>query len=108
MPELDGRGVGAQLRENESTRALPVVFMTAKNSPGEVATLHELNARGVIVKPFDPARLPGEFLAHLGAPEPADRAVEIPLDMHHAFLIAAGERLDAMERALDAMHRHPD
>jgi len=28
--------------------------------------------------------------------------------MHHAFLVAAGERLDAMERALDAMHRHPD
>jgi len=58
MPELDGRALFAQLRENESTRELPVVFMTAKNSQSEMAALHELDARGVIAKPFDPADWP--------------------------------------------------
>jgi CheY-like chemotaxis protein len=61
MPELDGPGTFARLRENPATAAIPVIFMTAKAQPHEVASYRALGAAGVIAKPFDPMSLPGEI-----------------------------------------------
>jgi CheY-like chemotaxis protein len=60
MPELDGPGTFARLREDPATAAIPVIFMTAKAQPHEVASYRALGAAGVIAKPFDPMTLPGE------------------------------------------------
>lgn len=57
MPELDGPGTLRALRQIPETAALPVVFMTAKAQPHEVAEYKKLGAIGVIVKPFDPMTL---------------------------------------------------
>lgn len=55
MPELDGPGTLAALRARGSE--VPVVFLTAKVHPAEVAHLESLGALGVIAKPFDPMTL---------------------------------------------------
>jgi CheY-like chemotaxis protein len=60
MPELDGPGTFARLRENPATAGIPVIFMTAKAQPHEVASYRALGAAGVIAKPFDPMTLPAE------------------------------------------------
>jgi len=60
MPELDGPGTFARLREDPATAGIPVIFMTAKAQPHEVAAYRALGAAGVIAKPFDPMTLPGE------------------------------------------------
>ncbi len=57
MPGLDGPGTLKALRELPETRDLPVVFMTAKVQPAEVAQLMELGALAVVAKPFDPMSL---------------------------------------------------
>ena len=57
MPGIDGPGTLKALREVPETAAVPVVFMTAKVQPHEVASLRELGALGVIAKPFDPMTL---------------------------------------------------
>lgn len=57
MPELDGPGVLAQLRERPATAALPVIFLTAKATPQESERLRGLGAVGVLSKPFDPLDL---------------------------------------------------
>ncbi len=54
MPGMDGPQTLAALRRMPATAALPVVFMTAKVQPAEVARLRELGAADVIAKPFDP------------------------------------------------------
>ncbi|KAK0332516.1 hypothetical protein LTR94_024540 [Friedmanniomyces endolithicus] len=57
MPKLDGPGVLARLKAEEATRAIPVVFMTARAQSHEIDKLRSLGAVGVIIKPFDPMTL---------------------------------------------------
>ena len=47
MPELDGPGTLALLLDNDSTRDIPVIFLTAKVNPTEKSRFMELGARGV-------------------------------------------------------------
>ncbi|GBD44040.1 Alkaline phosphatase synthesis transcriptional regulatory protein PhoP [bacterium HR40] len=66
MPGMDGIETLARLRSDARTRGLPVVFLTAKVQPQEIATYRRLGARGVIPKPFDPMRLADQVRGYLG------------------------------------------
>lgn len=57
MPEMDGPTTLTKLRELPETRETPVIFMTAKVQPDEVAHFKSLGAIEVIAKPFDPMSL---------------------------------------------------
>jgi CheY-like chemotaxis protein len=57
MPGLDGPGTLQALRRLPGLAGVPVVFMTAKVQPEEVALLRSLGAIEVIAKPFDAMRL---------------------------------------------------
>ena len=63
MPERDGPATLVALRADAATAAIPVVFMTAKVQPAEVAHYLSLGAVGVISKPFDPMTLPDQIKA---------------------------------------------
>jgi len=60
MPGLDGPGTLADLRQKPALAQTPVIFMTAKVQPQEVAHLQSLGALEVIAKPFDPMLLPDQ------------------------------------------------
>ena len=62
MPELDGPSTFALLQESADTRAIPVIFLTAKVQASDKRTLLALGARGIIAKPFDPIQLPQQVL----------------------------------------------
>jgi DNA-binding response OmpR family regulator len=66
MPELDGPDTLARLREDEATRDLPVIFMTAKSQGFEVERGLKLGAKGYIIKPFDALTLGDQVKAILG------------------------------------------
>jgi len=57
MPGMDGPATLEALRAEPRLATVPVVFMTAKVQPHEVAHFLGLGAVGVIAKPFDPMRL---------------------------------------------------
>ena len=57
MPGMDGPTTMQRLRELPELARTPVVFMTAKAMPQEVARFKELGAVAVIAKPFDPMQL---------------------------------------------------
>ncbi len=57
MPGMDGPGTLRALRLVPALAGVPVVFMTAKVQPQEVAHYTSLGALGVIAKPFDPMTL---------------------------------------------------
>ena len=63
MPGLDGPSTLNRMRENRALAHIPVVFMTAKLLPAEVAHFLRLGAIGVIGKPFDPLTLCDELFA---------------------------------------------
>jgi two-component system OmpR family response regulator len=58
MPGMDGPSTLKALRGTEVCENTPVVFMTAKVQPAEIAHLMSLGAIAVVAKPFDPAELP--------------------------------------------------
>jgi two-component system OmpR family response regulator len=61
MPDLDGPSTLQALRQRTETAATPVIFMTAKVQPHEVAQYKEMGALDVIAKPFDPMTLPDQI-----------------------------------------------
>src|SRR6266568_1435034 len=65
MPDMDGPSTLAELRRDPATRDIPVVFLTAKTQAAERTRLAGLGAAGILTKPFDPLKLPGEVAAAL-------------------------------------------
>lgn len=57
MPDVDGPETLARLRAQPETQKTPVVFLTAKAMPDEVARLERLGAAAVVTKPFEPAAM---------------------------------------------------
>lgn len=67
MPVIDGPMLLGLLRQRADTAEVPVIFMTAKTRPADVADYHERGAIGVIMKPFDPVGLADEIRGKLAA-----------------------------------------
>jgi CheY-like chemotaxis protein len=63
MPGLDGPSTFKRMRESVLLADTPVIFMTAKVLPAEIAQFLQLGAIGVIVKPFDPLSLYTDLVA---------------------------------------------
>jgi two-component system OmpR family response regulator len=63
MPGLDGPATYQRIRESPLISDIPVIFMTAKVLPSEVARFLGLGAIGVVGKPFDPLRIGDELAA---------------------------------------------
>jgi two-component system OmpR family response regulator len=63
MPGIDGVQTLERLRALPHGRELPVVFMTAKAQPPELAQYRALGALDVITKPFDPLTLAAQVQA---------------------------------------------
>jgi len=63
MPGMDGPSTLQKLRTMPGLEKIPVVFMTAKAMPQEVARFRELGAVSVIAKPFDPIQLGNQVIA---------------------------------------------
>jgi two-component system, OmpR family, response regulator len=63
MPGLDGPSTYKRMRASALLADIPVIFMTAKVLPTEIAHFLRLGAIGVIGKPFDPMGLGDEVLA---------------------------------------------
>ena len=62
MPGLDGPATLQRLREVPATSDVPVVFVTARVQPEELAAYRAIGAIGVVQKPFDPIGLSHELV----------------------------------------------
>ncbi len=61
MPGMDGPTTLQNLRADPATAGIPVIFLTAKVQPSEVARYQAQGALNVIAKPFDPMTLAAEI-----------------------------------------------
>jgi len=57
LPDMDGTEVLKRLKEGESTRAIPVIMLTAKGEEIDRIVGFELGAEDYITKPFSPREL---------------------------------------------------
>jgi CheY-like chemotaxis protein len=67
MPELDGPTTALRLQDDERSRGIPVILLTAKVHARDTARLGRVKGvRGIIAKPFDPMTLPLQVAEILG------------------------------------------
>jgi CheY-like chemotaxis protein len=66
MPGLDGPATLARLRDEDATRDIPVILLTAKVQHAERRRWESLDVAGVLAKPFDPLELPARIDRALG------------------------------------------
>ncbi len=57
MPGMDGYEVATRLRANESTKDIPIIFLTAKTAKEDIVKGFEAGGQDYVTKPFDPSEL---------------------------------------------------
>lgn len=62
MPGLDGKQTLMRLKSLPAISDVPVVLLTAKLAGAEIDELLAMGAAGLIIKPFDPLKLPEEIM----------------------------------------------
>ena len=65
MPDMDGYEVCRQLKENEQTRDVPIIFLTAMDQTTDEARGFELGAADYMTKPVNPPILQARVATHL-------------------------------------------
>lgn len=65
LPDIDGFEVLRQLRSNERTHSIPVIFLTAQHSTEDKVRGFEMGAVDYITKPFELAELRARVRAQL-------------------------------------------
>ena len=76
MPRMSGYDVCRKLRETYSSFELPIIFLTAKNQPGDLVTAFDVGANDYIVKPVDQTELFARIDTHLSLKYAAAKAIE--------------------------------
>ncbi len=66
MPRLSGYEVCQRVKQQESTRHIPVVFLSAKGQEAEIQQGRQAGAVDYILKPFSPQELAERLKALLG------------------------------------------
>ena len=66
MPELDGFQVCSRLKQDEATKHIPVVILTAKAEAKDVTRAVHSGASDYLVKPYDPIVLQQKVARNLG------------------------------------------
>jgi DNA-binding response OmpR family regulator len=66
MPKLDGYEVTARLRDNQATRHMPVILLTARVQEADIARGLEAGADDYVKKPFSTQELRDRIQAALG------------------------------------------
>lgn len=101
LPGMDGLELTRRLKVNESTRAIPIIMLSAKGEEADIVTGLELGADDYITKPFSPrvmiARVKAVFRRQTLATSPEEDTIRIHgLEIHlgrHA-LILEGQTID--------------
>jgi CheY-like chemotaxis protein len=66
MPEMDGIDTLSQLKSNQQTSSIPVIFLTAKAQAEEKNQFQSLGVVDVITKPFNSMTLASQIAKILG------------------------------------------
>ena len=69
MPKVDGFQIGEKLKDNDKTRPIPIIFVTARGQEEEILKATKIGAVSYVIKPFKPEFLLGEIKKALGGPK---------------------------------------
>ncbi len=65
MPEMDGFEVCLQLKTNQNTKDIPIIFITAKDEPQAIAKGFKVGAADYVTKPFNSTELQARVVTQI-------------------------------------------
>ena len=77
LPDIDGYEVCRSLKQEEQTREIPIIFITAMDSEQERVKGFEAGAEDYVVKPFHMEELEARVRAHLASRRAKAQALEL-------------------------------
>lgn len=93
LPDGDGMGVLAELRDQPATEALPVIMVTARSHPGDQRVAWEAGVVDYLTKPFDGTELVRRVQEAIGPQDERHRS-----DRQQDALDRLGARSDSPDR----------
>jgi len=102
LPDGDGYQLCSLIQNNESTRDIPIIFLTAKDSLPNKVMGFSLGADDYVVKPFDPLELRARVEAKLRrmtrkkeASEIVQKGdIQVNIPFQRAYLLQNGQKKD--------------
>ena len=100
MPEMDGYEVCERLKEDERTRDIPIIFVTAKTETEDENKGFEVGAVDYIIKPISPPIVKARVKTHLALKRAGDalkdqnRLLEQKVKERTSDLMALNQRLE--------------
>ncbi len=116
LPGLDGLGVCKALKGDESTKAIPIVMLTAKGEESDIVLGLEFGADDYVKKPFSPRELVARIRTVLRRGQPVSEARtrievgEVVLDRQRHEVTLKGEDIPFTRsefRLLWTLAKHP-
>ncbi len=98
MPEMDGYAVLTELKNNEKTWSIPVIFVTAKGEDAEESKGFSMGAVDYITKPFTGAIVRARVKTHLDLKKHRDQLEDI-VKSRTKQLLNAKKRAEAANEA---------
>jgi phosphate regulon transcriptional regulator PhoB len=92
LPGVDGLEVCRRLRDNQETRGLPIIMLTARGEEVDKVLGLELGANDYVTKPFSPRELLARIKAHLRVRQ---LQVQFQAESGESVISQGGLRLDA-------------
>jgi DNA-binding response OmpR family regulator len=92
LPGVDGLEVCRRLRDNQETRGLPIIMLTARGEEVDKVLGLELGANDYVTKPFSPRELLARIKAHLRVRQ---LQVQFKAESGESVIRQGGLRLDA-------------
>lgn len=77
MPDLDGYEVCSRLKQNSSTKHIPIIFLTSLTDTNDVAKGLELGAVDYIIKPYNLNEINARIKNHLALQKRHERSLEL-------------------------------
>jgi putative two-component system response regulator len=96
MPGMDGYEVCAKLKEDESTRDIPIVFLTAMAEESNEAQGLSLGAVDYITKPFSPDLVKSRVHNHLNLKRHQDNLEELVKERTEQLLLTQEVTIESM------------
>lgn len=112
LPGMDGMEICRRTRENEATRGIPIIMLTAKSEEVDRVMGLEIGADDYVTKPFSPRELGARIRAVLRRVErlPGDEVKEvielgpIRIDMRQHKVTVNGEPVELTPKEFDLLH----
>jgi sigma-B regulation protein RsbU (phosphoserine phosphatase) len=103
MPEMDGYEVCRQLKADEATRDIPVIFLTGKTDAEDETRGLEVGAVDYIRKPFSPAIVKARVRTHLMLRDAREELARQLFAIQHELELAREIQLSILPRQLPKM-----